>query len=410
MKSPSWLNRVNQWVNKRSLNALSKACSGAKTIKMLEEQYFEGQKISPDSEKGKSVYDYFQGILERELLQIRWNLSEFRLGNFYQPFNKYNESSAQENEILQTLNFIESVIGKYRRSSEDLKSFQTLSQPVIPINPTLSPNQPPSLSGNSILPSRASTFFEMSQKLSPEYEQQVIQQLRIFRQERKTAIRFLILLIVVPVLAQILSKNLVYSPLINWKFVDSSKLEKIAINKKLTEDFLSEFSRFKEIIEIQTLLGITTELSQEKQKELLREKAREMGKEAAYETLNGWKNILADLTSLGVFTLMLYFFRRQFTILRSFISRYFLELNDITKVFIFILLTDMFVGFHSAEGWEIILGSMLDHFGLPENRHLIFIFIATVPVILDSIFKLLIFNFFTRKSPTAVAILEKMQH
>jgi hypothetical protein len=95
--------------------------------------------------------------------------------------------------------------------------------------------------------------------------------------------------------------------------------------------------------------------------------------------------------------------------LREFISRYFLGLSDITKVFIFILLTDMFVGFHSAHGWEVLLENLFGHFGLPENRDFVFLFIATIPVIMDSIFKLLIFNYFTRQSPTSVAILEKMQ-
>ena len=127
------------------------------------------------------------------------------------------------------------------------------------------------------------------------------------------------------------------------------------------------------------------------------------------KNLNGLKNLVADLTSLASFALLVGIFKKEFKIVRQFLSRSFLGLSDITKVFIFILLTDIFVGFHSAEGWEVILGSTFGHFGLPENRQFIYIFIATFPVILDSFFKLLIFNYFTRKSPAAVAILEKMQ-
>ncbi len=66
------------------------------------------------------------------------------------------------------------------------------------------------------------------------------------------------------------------------------------------------------------------------------------------------------------------------------------------------------MGFHSAEGWDVLLTKSFEHLGLPENKAFIGLFIATIPVILDSTFKLLIFNYFTRKSPTAVAILEKM--
>lgn len=58
--------------------------------------------------------------------------------------------------------------------------------------------------------------------------------------------------------------------------------------------------------------------------------------------------------------------------------------------------------------WEVILQKISEHLGLPENPAFNGLFIATIPVMLDSFFKLLIFNYFTRQSPTAVAILEKM--
>ena len=68
----------------------------------------------------------------------------------------------------------------------------------------------------------------------------------------------------------------------------------------------------------------------------------------------------------------------------------------------------MFVGFHSAHGWEVILGGILHHFGLPENQSLIFLFIATVPVILDAIFKYWIFRYLSRMSPSAAATYRNM--
>ncbi|MDV3000154.1 MAG: Proton extrusion protein PcxA [Chroococcopsis gigantea SAG 12.99] len=130
--------------------------------------------------------------------------------------------------------------------------------------------------------------------------------------------------------------------------------------------------------------------------------------EAAKESQRGLANILADLTGLFAFGGVIYFGRKEFKIMREYVNRYFLGLNDITKVFVFMLITDMFVGFHSVEGWEVILNTLFQHFGLAESRNFNYVFIATVPVILDCFLKLLIFNYLTRKSPTAVAILEKM--
>jgi CemA family len=103
-----------------------------------------------------------------------------------------------------------------------------------------------------------------------------------------------------------------------------------------------------------------------------------------------------------------YLNRDKLLILRQFINRTFLGLSDPTKVLLFILITDLFVGFHSAEGWEVILESIATHFGLSENRTLIYLFIATVPVAIDSCTKFWIFTYFTRYSPTSSAIYERM--
>jgi hypothetical protein len=254
-----------------------------------------------------------------------------------------------------------------------------------------------------------SQFFNLNRDLTEEYEQRVIQELRNLRQERAIAIRFLILLIIVPLSIQVITKNLIYSPLIDHFMVENKTFDQIKISEEIVEEQIQEFTRFKELLEIREILEMGQPLNDSEKRKKLKEKAQELTKEAMEKNLNGLKNLVADLTSLASFALLVAIFKKEFKIVRQFLSRSFLGLSDITKVFIFILLTDIFVGFHSAEGWEVILGSTFGHFGLPENRQFIYIFIATFPVILDSFFKLLIFNYFTRKSPAAVAILEKMQ-
>ncbi|QYO65087.1 hypothetical protein JVX88_37220 [Leptolyngbya sp. 7M] len=95
-------------------------------------------------------------------------------------------------------------------------------------------------------------------------------------------------------------------------------------------------------------------------------------------------------------------------LVRSVTNRTFLGLSDPIKVFMFILITDLFVGFHSAEGWEVILEGAARHFGLPESKFLINGFIATVPVMIDAVIKFWIFSYLTRYSPSASAIYERM--
>jgi hypothetical protein len=61
------------------------------------------------------------------------------------------------------------------------------------------------------------------------------------------------------------------------------------------------------------------------------------------------------------------------------------------------------VEFHFTHGWEVVLENGLRHFGLPENRDLIFLFIAIFPFVLDTVFKYWVFRYLNQVSLSAVA-------
>lgn len=69
-------------------------------------------------------------------------------------------------------------------------------------------------------------------------------------------------------------------------------------------------------------------------------------------------------------------------------QRIFTNISDTGKAFIIILLTDIFLGYHSENGWETIVELFLDHYGLEVEQHSIYIFVSTVPVTIDAVFKL----------------------
>ena len=146
----------------------------------------------------------------------------------------------------------------------------------------------------------------------------------------------------------------------------------------------------------------------ELEEKALEEKAVELWREARQKQLDGLRNVIADTAALVTFLGLILVGRDKVAAIQGFSNRAFLSLNDPTKVFLFILITDMFVGFHSAEGWDVILASLAHHFGLPENQAAIKGFIATVPVIIDSCIKFWIFNYLTRYSPSTSAIYERM--
>ncbi|MGI0485777.1 hypothetical protein ACN4EK_10095 [Pantanalinema rosaneae CENA516] len=437
-----------------ALRRLEAAYQAAMLIQQIEVTRFGGGMIVLDPKQGKIASDYFCTQRDRELARIRWNLAQFRLSQLFinqqairqdeggiQPgamasperraeFARVGHlplpTSASEIAILEKLALIEGIVAKYRHPVDREVALPTgdAKQPLSNL-PQVDPNalnranlqtsSPPTISDPVVVAanrqrSRSRLVFgglaQVGQELTPEYEQQVIQELRLRRQQQRTTIQWITILVLIPLLVHITAKTLVFDPLLG-NFSDKHP-QKIEIREEIQERFFQEYNLFKESLEIKQILGVMPKLTEAETEAKLYDKLIELWRESREAALDGLKNLLADLTALLSFIGLVYFNRNQLAAVRSYSNWAFLSLTDPTKVFIFIFLTDMFVGFHSAEGWEVILTGVFEHFGLPENRALIGMFIATVPVFIDSCIKFWIFNYFTRFSPSASAIFERM--
>lgn len=415
-------NPLSRWLDQRQTRLLEDSYRAAQDIRILEEKYFQGDRIAPTANQSKTIFEYVKSLRDRQLFKIRVNLAQFQVGEFFldrkavdlaDPRSELTNSQ-QQAEVIGKLDFIDSVVEKYRDGEDDFDPMTAISpttpMPKSGIEPGLTSTQDvdarvidPAVTAAS---SSRSGFFGLRQELTPEYEQQVIQELRLRRQQDKTAIRWLIILIAIPILVQVLARNLVFEPFLGH--VADSNPEIVELSKEIREGLFKDFNESREELEVEELLGLTPQLSFEERKQRLQETAVELWREGEEEELNGLKNFLADGIGILAFAGLVYFNPNKVTAVRRFFNRTFLSLNDPTKVFLFILLTDMFVGFHSAEGWDVLLGGIANHFGLPENQAAINTFIATVPVILDSCIKFWIFNYLTRYSPATSAIYERM--
>lgn len=284
----------------------------------------------------------------------------------------------------------------------------------------------------------ASTISRIKRDLDPNSEQQVVRSFRSTKAKTQTAIRLMLILIAVPLLTAQISKTLIVGPIVD-SFRSPVSVEPF-LNFELQEEALQELQTFKERLEFDFLLGkapsLTSEagdnrtdgkaavgegqangetsktLTKAEQEELieskLKERAEEIKLDYSRESSGAIKNIFADLFSIAAFAIVLLVSRREVMVLKSFIDDTVYGLSDSAKAFIIILLTDTFVGFHSPHGWEVLLEGVSKHWGLPANRDFIFLFIATFPVILDTIFKYWIFRYLNRISPSAVATYKNM--
>jgi CemA family len=185
----------------------------------------------------------------------------------------------------------------------------------------------------------------------------------------------------------------------------------IFLNREMTEEALKELKTFEERMKFDNLLRSATDrplFSPEEIEEKVREEAHDLAKAFALHSGDAIKNWVADSAGLIIFVLILLNSQREIEILKSFIDELVYGISDSAKAFIIILFTDIFVGFHSPHGWEVLLESVAKHFGLPPSHTFISLFIATFPVILDTIFKYWIFRFLNRVSPSAVATYKEM--
>ncbi|MGB3509833.1 MAG: proton extrusion protein PcxA [Microcoleaceae cyanobacterium] len=461
---------ANQWFKKTPDRALDMAYNAALKIKAIEEEHFQGQKISNESPNyGKNVKTYFNVELKRQLKIIQTRLAEFNTSNsvvgisepqkttnIVDQLNTYSEQKNQDklSIILEKLKFIDDIVSRYKKSAKpkikesnpivdvtNSASSVALVSPQDNINNSernlpfssapLNKNTVEEFKGDtpevSFLPrSLLNTLKRIKKELDPEAEAEVIKKFRKSKVKTITSIRFILLLILVPLLMHQLSKITVVGYLVDNFIHPSEQAEEIFINRDMAEEALMELHQYQEEVQFKMYLGSASELfpelseegkeltdfSRSEKEELIQQKVEEKAKEIALEYKfignNAIKNIFCDLISLMTFVLIIATNKRDIEILKSFMDDVIYGLSDSAKAFIIILLTDMFVGFHSPHGWEVILENVSKHLGLPESRDFNFLFIATFPVILDAVFKYWIFRYLNRSSPSAVATYKNM--
>ncbi|MBW4635692.1 MAG: proton extrusion protein PcxA [Iphinoe sp. HA4291-MV1] len=420
-----------QWYLRTPVRSLDEAYKAAQQIKAIEDEHFNGNKIDLNSTKySRSVIDYFESDLKKQLKIIRMRLTEFNASRFF--LSESNEGVAKEFDIeypqisliLEKLKFIDDVKGKYTRnddfhsnhlrnkdnsltiipsSSNQLKQQNFSTQKLDNVKPQSKTDT------TGVLPrSIFNTFSRLQVELDPNAEQDVVRNFRNTQRRTIISVRFLLLLIIVPILTHQLSKAVMVGPIVERYFERHSEKAAFFLNYEMEEEALLELQKFEEKIKFENLLSNIDPLSSEQMEKEVKRKAHEIAEEFRSNSSNAIKNVFADILSVITFTWLLLISKREIAVLKDFFDHIVYGLSDSAKAFIIILFTDIFVGFHSPHGWEVILDGISRHWGLPANHDFIFLFIATFPVILDTIFKYWIFRYLNRISPSAVATYHNM--
>lgn len=291
------------------------------------------------------------------------------------------------------------------------------------------------------------TLDRFKKQLFSRAEKLIIQEFRISRYQFLVSIKCLASLLFIPLIVNYLVKNFLLIPLTEnfWNTQQSEiflnsyqqdrafhELEKF--QEKLYFDYLindeenfqlldkcyanqigihnQPHSEKKLYSEPQTKLYCSFNTNQFDFKNIIQEKIQNKTLELAIyyneQSILALTNLIGDFITFGVIGFLLIYMKSQIIILKSFLIESIYSLNDTKKSFLLILGTDLLVGFHSPRGWEICLELVLRHFGFPENKDFVFLFVASFPVLLDTVFKYWIFRYLNKISPSTVATYHSM--
>ena len=265
----------------------------------------------------------------------------------------------------------------------------------------------PPLEKRGIIPgSIGRTFKKIIRDLKPGSERKYVTGFNVSRNRTRITVRFLLVLILVPLLTQSISKNLLITPIV--KLFYGQKQHQIFLNTNLEDSAIRELRSFESKLRFQQFILEDSPLDTDKINVKIKEKAKSLSTKYRQKSIDSISNVYADILSLIAFAIVVVKSKRDIAIAKSFMDDIIYGLSDSAKAFLIILLTDIFVGFHSPHGWEVIIRDWSDHVGIVSTKNNIGLLIATFPVVLDTIFKYLVFRYLSRLSPSALATFKEM--
>jgi hypothetical protein len=430
--------KATQWFTKTPERAIDRAYESAVNIKKIEEEYFGGNPIAENAGYSENTFSLFNIQLRQYLSTIDARLTEYKLSSrvpYLAPQSSTDSATrplgnpviqATNPSITQKLAFIDYILARYRVNP--IKSTKTQPETiqlldVEALKPedknkfVLFPHPQKKDNSNRVTPVEKSilpgsfnrAFDRVRRNLTTSYnsyENDVVDELRQSRKRTNAAIRYCVILVIATIAVQVISKNLVYSPIVDYW--TNQKTFEIKLSPEFDDEAIKRFSIAKQKIEFERLIGKYPNLSPAEEENQLREEAVNIIKFYKNASLDGVKNLLADFTAILAFNAILIAGKKQILVIKDFVDEVLFSLSDNAKAFLIIVSTDTFVGFHSSEGWDALLTSLFYHFGIHENRIFIMAFIATVPVFLDGLFKFWIFQYLRQSSPSTAAIYDEM--
>ncbi|XP_009620166.1 protein DAY-LENGTH-DEPENDENT DELAYED-GREENING 1, chloroplastic [Nicotiana tomentosiformis] len=232
---------------------------------------------------------------------------------------------------------------------------------------------------------------------------------RIFQYASFNSAKFLAVLIIVPWALDFVVHDYVLMPFLD-RYVKTvplaAQMLDVRRNQKLemVKELKTEQARYRFEVEI----GKSPPLSEKELYLELRHKALELRDEWRLENRKAFANIWSDFVFGVSLFILLYFNESKVKLLKFTGYKILNNVSDTGKAFLIILVTDIFLGYHSESGWQTLLEVLVEHYGIEVDPAMITLFVCLVPVIIDACVKLWMFKFLPRLSPSVSNIFREM--
>lgn len=168
----------------------------------------------------------------------------------------------------------------------------------------------------------------------------------------------------------------------------------------------------KERLEYDIMMERAPHLSHSEIDELLMKEGQKLENHERERAIHVVSNGLSDGIAFMLLVGLAINYNSNLAVLRQGVYNEFLSLQVSTQACILLLVADVFVGYHSAEGWVTFLEMMVHRYSvmdLEEAENGIRLFVATVPVVMDVGFKFWVYRYLRKLSPSTQIILEEIE-
>lgn len=224
--------------------------------------------------------------------------------------------------------------------------------------------------------------------------------------ESREALKYAGTLLAVPLTVGFVISHLVAQPL--WEYAESLNPDAFALSDEQKVEGAHAMHREEVRLRLEASIGQAPPLTDQAMLEHLHIEAVKFAEDMRADNRQSLLNVISDSSSgVALFVILLQKNSQRAILFRT-IGRVFTGLSDTAKAFLIILVTDTLLGYHSEEGWTAGLTLLGRHYGLSAAKDGLQLFVATVPVVLDSLFKYWIFVGLNKIDPAAAVTLRQM--